>query len=109
MSITIRWTVSQLETKVVDGDLENVVVTAHWQCTGVDGEHTGSVYSSAIFSPPDADDFTPYDELDEQTVLGWIWSSGVDRDATEEAVQSQIDTSKNPPIVKLPLPWSNNA
>jgi len=38
--------------------------------------------------------------------LGWCWSSGVDKDATEANVQTQIDNQINPPIVVLPLPWA---
>ena len=39
-------------------------------------------------------------------VLGWVWANGVDKDATEAAVEGQIEAQKNPPIVAPPLPWS---
>ena len=38
-------------------------------------------------------------------VLGWVWANGVDKDATEAAVEGQIEAQKNPPIVSPPLPW----
>jgi hypothetical protein len=38
-------------------------------------------------------------------VLGWVWANGVDKDATEAAVEQQIANQKNPPIVSPPLPW----
>ena len=36
--------------------------------------------------------------------LAMVW---VDDSGTEAAVLAQIETSKNPPITKPPLPWSN--
>jgi len=39
-------------------------------------------------------------------VLGWIWANGVDKAATEAAVQTQIDNQINPPIITPTLPWA---
>jgi hypothetical protein len=39
-------------------------------------------------------------------VLGWVWANGVDKDATEAAVEGQIEAQKNPPVVSPPLPWA---
>jgi hypothetical protein len=50
--------------------------------------------------------YTPYADLTQEQVLGWIWSSGVDKDATEAAVNNQLQNLINPPVVTLPLPWS---
>jgi hypothetical protein len=50
--------------------------------------------------------FTPYDQLTQEQVLGWIWDNGVDKDATEAAVQQQLDNQINPPVVTPPLPWA---
>jgi hypothetical protein len=49
--------------------------------------------------------FVPYNQLTEQTVLGWIWANGVDQAATEAAVQQQINNQRNPPVITPPLPW----
>jgi hypothetical protein len=49
--------------------------------------------------------YTPYADLTQDQVLGWVWSSGVDKDATEAAVQQQIDNAINPPVVTPQLPW----
>ncbi len=49
--------------------------------------------------------FTPYADLTQEQVLGWIWANGVDKDATEAAVEQQIENQKNPPIVSPKLPW----
>jgi hypothetical protein len=50
--------------------------------------------------------FTPYADLTLDQVLGWVWANGVDKTATEAAVEGQIEAQKNPPIVSPPLPWS---
>jgi len=43
--------------------------------------------------------------LTQDQVLGWVWANGVDKTATEAAVQQQIDNQINPPVVSPPLPW----
>lgn len=102
---TITWTISQLDCKPVEGSYTDVVMTAHWQCTGVDGTYNGRVYSTCSFTAP-GDPFTPYADLTQDQVLGWCWANGVDKDATEAAVQQQIDNQINPPIVSPALPWA---
>jgi hypothetical protein len=42
----------------------------------------------------------------EDDVLGWCWANGVDKDATEAAVEQQIQNQIDPPVVSLPLPWA---
>jgi hypothetical protein len=45
-----------------------------------------------------------YDSLTEATVLGWLWADGVDKDATEAALQAKIDADKNP-TTGAGVPW----
>ena len=102
--MTPVWTISALDCKPQEGNLTDVVITAHWSCTGTQDDKTASVYATCSFSQP-GDPFTPYADLTQDQVLGWCWSSGVDKDATEAAVQTQLDNLINPPVVTLPLPW----
>ena len=97
----ITWTISQLDRKTSDG----FVTTAHWRCTGVDGEFTGTVYATCSWQETPDQQLIPYDQLTEATMLGWIWTSGVDKAATEAAVAAQIEAQKNPPI-ESGVPWS---
>jgi hypothetical protein len=46
----------------------------------------------------------PYADLTQEEVLGWIWASGVDKDATEAAVAAQIEAQKNP-VSATGVPW----
>lgn len=101
---TITWKIDALDCKPQDEELTDIVVTAHWRCTGTQEEYSGSVYGTASFPSPDSS-FTPYADLTLNQVLGWVWANGVDKDATEAAVQSHINNQINPPIVNLPVPW----
>jgi hypothetical protein len=71
----------------------------------VDGAYTGQVYSTTSFAVVEGTSFTPYADLTLDQVLGWVWANGVDKNATEAAVEQQVETQKNPPIVSPPLPW----
>ena len=108
MSATITWNISVLNCSTTDPQ-PDTVITAHWQCNGVQTEgdktYNGSVYASTSFTLNPDEPFTPYADLTQEQVLGWIWASGVDKDATEATVQQQIDNQINPPIISPPLPW----
>lgn len=102
---TITWLIEAMDCKPQEGSLTDVVITAHWRCNGTDGTYSGTVYGTCGFSQP-GEPFTPYADLTQDQVLGWCWSSGVDKDATEANVDQQIANQVNPPIVTPPLPWS---
>ena len=103
---TFTWTVSQLDCYPQADNQTDVVFTVHWQLTGTDGTYNGSVYSTCAVPAPTGT-FTPYADLTQEQVLGWIWANGVDQASAEAAVQTQIDNQANPPVVTPPLPWSN--
>jgi hypothetical protein len=102
---TITWNISELNCLPQSAEGADYVVTAHWQCNGVDGDYSGSVYSTCSFAVVQGA-FTPYADLTQDQVLGWIWANGVDKDATEAAVAQQIANAKNPPVVSPALPWA---
>jgi len=105
MSTVITWNISVLNCIPQTAEGADYVVTAHWQCNGVDGQYNGSVYSTTSFAVVEGTSFTPYADLTLDQVLGWVWANGVDKDATEAAVEQQIQNQINPPIVSPPLPW----
>lgn len=107
MTAKITWTITQLDCLPDADGVRNYATCAHWTCSGVDGEFAASVYSTcALPSPEPGVDYTPYDQLTRDQVLGWVWANGVDQAATEAAVQTQIDNQINPPVVTPPLPWA---
>jgi hypothetical protein len=103
---TINWTISQLDCKPQEDGLTDVVVTAHWQCTGTQDEYSAQVYGTASFTLEQGAGFTPYADLTQDQVLGWCWNSGVDKESAELSVATQIENQINPPIVTPPLPWA---
>ena len=106
MTTTFNWIISQLDCLPDSAEGPDFVVTAHWQCNGTDGTYNGTVYSTCSFPTMQGDTFVPYDQLTQDMVLQWCWENGVDKAATEAAVQTQIDNQINPPIISLPLPWA---
>ena len=105
MTIAYNWNVSQLDCYPdVDGEVD-VVFTVHWNLTGTDGTYSGSVYGTVGVTLDAEVPFTPYSDLTLDQVLGWVWDSGVDKDASEANVAQQIANQINPPVVTPPLPW----
>jgi hypothetical protein len=105
MTTTVTWLIEALDCKPQEGDLTDVVIVAHWRCNGTDGTFNATVYGTCSFSQP-GEPFTPFDQLTQEQVLDWCWASGVDKDATEANIDTQIANQVNPPIVTPPLPWS---
>ena len=87
----------------------DVVFNVHWTCSGVQDTYNGSVYATCAVPAPSGSAFTPYADLTQNQVLGWIWANGVDQAATEAAVQQQINNQINPPVVTPQLPWATPA
>lgn len=100
------WIIEQLWVKPVSADLTDVVVTAAWRCNGTDGTYSDTVYGTCSFAPPSESSFTPYLKLKPEQILGWCWSSGVDKDGCEANVAQKIENQINPPIITPPLPWN---
>lgn len=102
---TINWKIIGLDCAPIEDGETNVVKVVHWSCDGADDDYSGRVYSSCALPAPEGQ-FVAYDSLTPETILGWIWANGVDQEATEAAVQAQIDAARTPPIVKPLLPWA---
>jgi hypothetical protein len=106
---TYTWIIEAMDCKPQEGSLTDVVITAYWRCNGTNGQDgifDGTVYNTCSFSQP-GDPFTPYADLTQEQVLGWCWSSGVDKDATEANIDGQIASQVNPPVIQPPLPWAS--
>ena len=103
-TISIVWIIERLLVKPVEGSLTDVVITADWRCNGSQDNYSGTCYGSTSFAPP-TENFTPYEDLTQEQVLGWCFSNGVDQAAIEANVSLQIENQINPPIIAPPLPW----
>lgn len=107
MAITNTWAVVQMDAyPEADGE-QDVVFNVHWTLTGTDGTYNGSVYSSQGVSLDPTAPFTPYADLTQDQVIGWVQDAmGTEQVAAYEAsVAQQIADQANPPVVTPPLPW----
>ena len=85
----------------------NYVVNALWQVEGVSGEYTASIGGNTQFSSADQEGaITPYADLTEAIVIGWIPESAIA--SAQACVQGQIDSMITPPVSpsNTALPWS---
>jgi hypothetical protein len=104
------WTITNLYTQTIDGK-KDYVVNAIYDVVGVDGNYTASMTSNtAQFSTQDVTEFTPYADLTEAIVLGWVKESLGENGiiSIEACIQGQIDSEINPPVSpeNTPLPWN---
>ena len=105
-SVTYTWTVTAMDVYTQEGGNNDVVFNVHFTCAGsFMNQFTGSVYSTCQVPAP-TDSFTPYADLTQDQVLGWIWANGVDKDATQAAVDAQIQEKIAPTVQTPPLPWA---
>ena len=110
---TFVWNISAMNCFPQAEGETDVVFTVYWQCNGTqeqDGKtYNGSVGGTCYVTYTAGSPYTPYADLTQEQVFGWVWASGVDKDATEAAVQQQINNAINPPVVTPPLPWAVSA
>ena len=97
---TFNWQISQMDRLTSDG----FVVTVHYRVNAVDGDYDASTYGTIGYTQ-DSDTYTPYADLTQAQVIGWVQTS-LGKDTVEASLQSQIDALKNPKQA-TGLPWSN--
>ena len=98
--ITAMYTLPQ-----VDGQTD-VVVNAQWTVTGVDGEYTADIGGNSQFTITQGEGFTPYADLTQAQVIGWIPENQIA--SAQACVQGQIDSMITPPVSPSiqALPWA---
>jgi hypothetical protein len=102
--MTTTWTISAMNCSTTEQNPDTVIV-CHWTCSGTDGTYNASIYSTCSVPSPTGS-FTPYADLTQSQVLDWCYANGVDKTATEAAVEAQLQAQINPPVVTPALPWS---
>ena len=106
---TFKWSIQSVQHNIT-GPETGGVKTVSWECTGEEGEKTGS-YSGATSVDPhkDAPGFVPYADLTQADVIAWLWNNDaqgnvrVDKDAVEASVQAQLDWV---PTTENGVPWA---
>lgn len=112
MAVTYVWSAVQLDCYPEYDNHTDVVFVCHWTLSGTETisgtAYNGGVYGSVGVSLDEGATFTPYADLTEAQVIGWVQDAlGVDQVTAYEAnVAQQIADQVNPPVVTPPLPWS---
>lgn len=109
-----KWTIVALECLPTLGEMTDYVIQCHWRygiSNGEDPTAEGYIYTDvfgvqSFEQNPEATGFTPYAELTEAQVIGWLEAS-MDVTAMQENLQERLNNIINPPIIQPPLPWNN--
>ena len=94
----------------IDGQ-SDVVFLVNWTLTGTQDNVTSTTAGNQPVEYTAGSPFTPYDQLTEEQVIGWV-QAGLGAEgvaAAELQVQNAINNLINPPVVYLPLPWATPA
>lgn len=112
MAVNYTWNAVSLDCyPELDGETD-VVFVVHWTLSGTETvsgtTYNGGVYGSVGVTLDEGATFTPYADLTEAQVIGWVQDAlGEDQVTAYEAnVAQQIADQVNPPVVTPPLPWS---
>lgn len=99
MSTTFTWKVANLERNTADGK----VFTVHYTITAEDGTYSAGAYGSAGF---DGEIVTPFADLTEEQVVGWVKDQFGDEKVAEieAALQVQLD-EQTAPTKAAGVPW----
>ena len=93
----MTWKINTLE---YTNDNDKGVVTAHWDCTLLEGEYNARRYGSCSFQPDaTSEGYVPFEDLTEEMVIGWVQAT-LDVEQMEASLLAQIEAQKNPATLK---------
>jgi len=108
MSNSYTWTITSMSTlSSPPAPINEYVVLAQYLVTGTDGTNTASIQGSSQFTIDTTATPTPYAQLTESQVLGWIQEEPNLVTNTQACIDGQIASIVNPPVspAVTPLPW----
>jgi hypothetical protein len=107
MSITSTWVIQQMDCYPQAEGQTDVVFNVHWRVNATDGTYNATSYGSVGVTYAAGSPYTPYDQLTQAQVVGWVQGSmGPEQVASIEAsLVKDIEDQINPPIVTPSLPW----
>ena len=101
MTTAFTWAIANLERNTADGK----VTTVHYTVNASDDTYSAGAYGSLGF---DGEITTPFSELTESQIVGWVLESLGDEKVTSicEALQAQLDEQRAPSKA-AGVPWVN--
>lgn len=104
--INYTWTFPAFDCIIDEDGLQKVITTVHWILRGTDENSiSAEVYGTQAVGQPNPEAFTPFTDISEDQVIGWMESS-MDVDAMKANIATQINLIKNPVTEILPAPWN---
>ena len=106
-NITYTWKVTGVKTRTEEGQ-PGFVFQTYWTKTGVDENGNEGTFTGATpLKPGESTDFTPFEQLTEPQVLGWIQEVVVGdyEKHVNEQIAKQIALKANP-VEEPTLPWA---
>lgn len=103
----VTWTINSLLVKPQADGFTDVVYIVQWLASDTDGTHQARRGGKTEVPAPAGGSFTPFDQLTEAEVVGWVKSSlGPGQVVAVEAdLNVQIMYLQQPPVTSPPLPW----
>jgi len=108
MANTYTWSFPTLTAYPTYESQTDVVYTVHWVLSGTDGNgHNGSVYGTVGLTYVAGSPYTPFAQLTESQVQGWVTSAlgATQVSALEANIDQQIQQQITPTSVNLTPPW----
>ncbi len=82
---------------------EGGVVVCHWVAEKANGDYTAKSYGTKSFTPnPDAEDFTAFEDLTEEAVVGWFTEEEVEQ--IESVLDADLAAQAQPQVISG-TPW----
>jgi len=103
---TFTTTVAEMFTLPQVSGETDAVVNVVYLVTGIDGENTASISFNKRFTIQQGAPFTPYAQLTQDQVIGWVDPQTLLN--MQACVQGQINSMITPPVVPAPkaFPWA---
>lgn len=109
MAITYNWKISQLDAKIRENDLDNVIYNIHWIYVAEDNSDEANpivrdiIGTLGVVYNPD-EPFIEYADLTKADVVGWL-EAGLDVENMKSNLDQQIELQKNPVDEYLRPDW----
>jgi hypothetical protein len=106
-----KWLINSLDCIAKKEEMINVVTLVHWSRLVKqyvnDKVFEVSIFGTMTCATPSETDFTAYPDLTFEQICEWL-EKGLNVSEIDANLDYQINKVINPPIITLPLPWTNN-
>lgn len=108
MANTYTWSIKKMTAHTEEQGHKDVVYSVNWVCSADDGNGNIVSTSGTQFIPfVEGGNFTPADQLDATTVIGWV--QGAMGSIVQASIKEQLDAllqeKVQPKTVEVSLPW----